>query len=338
MKAAKVALQDAEKMKNLLLEQHLLNTDYLPTTNAEFIFFPLIDNEYTDEVEVVEMDLQKKQKTITIDDLFREFLTEEEMKHAPRSQEIIGEILLLEIPDQLVGKEKQIAEAYLKTVKNIKTVVKKTAIHSGQFRTRRVEVLAGVDTKETTHLESGVRLFMNVEETYFSARLGHERLRIANLVKKGEDVLVMFSGSAPYPLVLAKHSEAKKIIGIELNPKAHGFAITNREKNKVSEERVQLINDDVRVAVPKLKQQFDRILMPLPKTSEEFLDTALPAAKKGAFIHLYAFLNQKEIVNEGQNIVNICEELGFELELINTVKCGQHAPYTFRVCYDLKVF
>ena len=38
---------------------------------------------------------------------------------------------------------------------------------------------------------------------------------------------------------------------------------------------------DVRDVVPKLKKKFDRILMPLPKSAEEFLDIALSASKKG---------------------------------------------------------
>lgn len=341
MKAAKVVLQDAEKIKSLLLEEGRLDCDYLPSTDSEHIYFPLLKGEEPEYVEIVEKEMQRKQKKVTVDDRLRKVLSEPEMQLVPRSQEMIGDILILEIPEQLRAKEQEIAHAYLASSHTAKVVVKKTAIHSGQFRTRGVEVLAGEDRKETTHLESGVRLFMNIEETYFSARLGHERLRIAQLVTAGEEILVMFSGSAPYPLVLARHTDAARIVGVELNPHAHGFAVMNRDLNKESYSRVHLVNGDVRVEVPRLKtkgEQFDRVLMPLPKTSEEFLDVALPVVKKGGMIHLYAFLNEKDIVSEGQNIVDLCEELGFDVELINTVKCGQHAPYTFRVCYDLKVY
>ncbi len=342
MKVAKIPLRDAEKMKSLFLEQGMLDCNYLPSTDSEYIYFPLVEDEiHGDElegIEIVEKELEAKTKIVLVDDLLKTFLSEDEMQLVPRSQEIIGDILLLEIPDQLIGKEKQIAEAYLKTVHNIKVVAKKTAIHSGQFRTRAVEILAGENRKETTHLESGVRLFMNIEETYFSARLGHERLRIAKLVRPKEEVLVMFSGCAPYPLVLARHSDATQIVGVELNQKAHGFAIYNRDLNKVPYSRIELIHGDVRVEMPRIKRQFDRVLMPLPKTSEEFLDVALPKVKSGGTIHLYSFLNAQDIVSEGQNIVDYCEELGFEVELMNTVKCGQHAPYVFRVCFDLKVY
>jgi tRNA (guanine37-N1)-methyltransferase len=64
--------------------------------------------------------------------------------------------------------------------------------------------LAGKNTKEAVHGENGVQMKVNLEQTYFSAKSAHERLRIAQLVKPGEEILVMFSGVAPYPLVLAK--------------------------------------------------------------------------------------------------------------------------------------
>ena len=177
---------------------------------------------------------------------------------------------------------------------------------------------------------------MDLEKTYFSARLGHERLRIAKQVKLGENVLVMFSGSSPYPLILAKHSPVNKIVGVELNPDAYNFGVQNVRMNKLG-RKVSLINGDVREVLPKMNEKFDRILMPLPKTGEEFLDVALERVVKGGIIHLYAFLNEKEIENYSKKIIDKCKELGYNVEIVNVVKCGQHAPYTFRVCYDLKI-
>ena len=66
----------------------------------------------------------------------------------------------------------------------------------------------------------------------------------------------MFSGCAPYPLILAKHSPAKSIFGIEINPDAHKFGIENIKLNKF-EDKVKLINGDVRKVLPKLKKKFD---------------------------------------------------------------------------------
>jgi hypothetical protein len=42
------------------------------------------------------------------------------------------------------------------------------------------------------------------------------RKNVASFVKKGERVLVMFAGVAPFPIVIAKHSKAKEIYSVEL--------------------------------------------------------------------------------------------------------------------------
>ncbi|MEK6899928.1 MAG: class I SAM-dependent methyltransferase family protein, partial [Nanoarchaeota archaeon] len=233
-------------------------------------------------------------------------------------------------------KEKFIAEAYLKANKQISTVVKKSDIHTGTFRTRKVTILAGKKTKETVHHENGIEIKLHLEKTYFSARSGNERLRIAKLIKPGESVLVMFSGAAPYPLVLAKNSQAKHIYGVELNPLAHNYAVENVQLNNL-QDKVSIIHGDVRHKVPPLKMKFDRIAMPLPKTGEQFLDLALLKIKKGGMIHLYAFLEEKDIPAHAKKVRDICTKLGYRIKILRKVKCGQFSPGTFRVCFDIKV-
>ncbi len=337
MLAAKVELKNGQKAKEFLLEKNLIDMGFRPKKEGRFIYFALTKKAKSKLFEIVEADFKEKKNRDTIKTVLKDKLSPEKIKLIPRSQEIIGDILILEIPEELKGKGKIIAQAFLSLHPHLKVVVKKSEIHSGVFRTRRVKILAGEKRKETIHLESRVRMKLNIEETYFSARLGHERLRIAKQVRKGEEVLVMFSGSAPYPLVLAKHSDAKHIVGVEINPKAHAFGLENLKLNKIKEGKIELYNDDVRKVLPKIKKKFDRILMPLPKTSEDFLDIALTKAKKGTIINLYAFLHEKEINAEGKKIKALCKDLGYKVSIKKKVKCGQHAPHIFRVCYDIKV-
>ena len=337
MLAAKVELKNAEKAKNFLLEKKLIDTKYKSKKEEKFIYFALTKKIKNKLFEVVDYEFTARKNRDTIRTLLKEKLSPKEIKLIPRSQEIIGDILILEIPEEIKDKGKVIAEAFLLLHSNLKVVVKKSEIHSGIFRTRGVKILAGEKRKSTVHLESGVRLKLNIEETYFSARLGHERLRIAKQIKKGEEILVMFSGSAPYPLILAKHSEAKHIVGVEINPKAHKFGLANLKLNKIKDNKIELYNGDVRMVLPTLKKTFDRILMPLPKTSEQFLDVALTKSKKGTTINLYTFLNEDDIDDEGKKLVKMCKELGYKVKIKDKIKCGQHAPHVFRVCYDLKV-
>ncbi|MBW2986756.1 class I SAM-dependent methyltransferase family protein, partial [Candidatus Woesearchaeota archaeon] len=182
----------------------------------------------------------------------------------------------------------------------------------------------------------GVRLKIDLEKCYFSSRLGTERLRIAKQIKPGEKILVMFSGVAPYPLVIAKNAEPKFIYGIELNPVAHKFAKENIMLNK-AQDKITLYKGDVVKVVPNLKQKFDRILMPMPKTALTFLEAAFKAAKKGTIIHFYTFGKEEEFKDLRDQIKAECKKHKKKCRILKTVKAGNYAPGVYRVCIDFKL-
>ncbi len=338
MFAAYTELRKAQSVKEYLAKHRLLHHEYLPVKEMGFIYFPLLQKAKVPLAKVVDTKFHfpKKEKTLLVDDLLKGKLTTGELNLLPRSQEIVGRILILEIPPELISKEKLIAEAYLKVHRNIDTVVRKEGIHGGEFRTRTVRILAGKKSKETIHKESGIEMKLHLEKTYFSARSAHERLRIASLVKAGEEVLVMFSGAAPYPLVIARNSPAKMVYGIELNPEAHSFAHENIHLNHL-EDKIILYHGDVNKIMPSIKMNFDRIAMPLPRTGEEFLPLALQKVNAGGMIHLYSFLEEKEIPAYRKRVREIALKSGYSVHVVRRVLCGQFSPGTFRVCFDLRV-
>ncbi len=338
MLAAYTTLQHAQKVKEFLVKHNLLNQQYSLVKELEHLYFPILKKVNIPLAKVVntKFSFPIRSSELSLETLLKNKLTKKELELLPKSQEIVGQILILEIPEELHKKEKIIAQAYLKYHKTIETVVKKKAMHEGLYRLRKVTILAGKKTKETIHSENGIKLKLHLEKTYFSARSNNERLRIAKLVKESEDVLVMFSGAGPYPLVIAKNSLAKKVYGIEINPLAHQYALTNIALNKL-EERVIIYEGDARKIAPSLHKKFDRIVMPLPKTSEEFLDLALPLVKEGGHIHLYSFLREDEIEPEAKRIVLEQKKRGWNIKIKNKVTCGQFAPHVFRICFDLEL-
>ena len=337
MFAAKVILKDAEKVKTYLLKHTLLHPEYLLVKELGSLYFPLQKKAKVPHATIVQpkFPFPARPKTLSFEEAVKPLLTSPEFSLLPKSQEIVGKILILEIPFELQSKEKAIAEAYLRTHPQIETVVKKEQLHEGTFRTRKVRILAGKMSKETIHKESGINLKLHLERTYFSARSANERLRLAKLIKKNEEILVMFSGAGPYPLVLGRNSPAKKIVGIELNPWAHQFALENIASNNLA-GKVAVYEGDVRDLVPKMGI-FDRIIMPLPKTGEEFLSVALPKVKKKGFVHLYSFLQEDEFKSYGKKIKELCAKLKYPIQVKKIVKCGQFSPGVFRVCFDLQV-
>lgn len=269
-------------------------------------------------------------------DALKDVLTKEELKVCPTSFDQVGDIAIVDIPEQLEHKQKEIGSTLLNLLKHIKVVLKKHGIHSGKYRLQQYRIIAGERRKTTIHKESGVRLKLHVEKSYYSPRSSNERLRIAGLVKDGESILVMFSGIAPFPLVIARNAKPGKVIGIELNPHAHDFAMQNLKMNKLGKV-VSLIHGDVRMVIPELKERFDRIIMPLPKDAELFLEDALKVAQKGTMIHLYQFGQESEIPEMKVRAVKLCEEAGRKVRIEQVVKAGNYAPYVYRLCLDIKV-
>ena len=254
----------------------------------------------------------------------------------PTSFDIVGDILIFsDFPAELEKKEKIIGEKILEFFKNVKVVTKKTGKYGGTFRTPKLKIITGEKRKETIHKENGIRVKLNVEKVYFSARLGHERERINKLVKKGESVLVMFSGGAVYCVNIAKNTEAEEIYGVEINPIAHKYGLENIKLNKV--DNVKLFLGGVVDVLPKIKKKFDRVLMPLPKSAGDFLVIALKKVRKNGILHFYDFLHENDFGDSEKKVKEACKKNRRKCRILNFVKCGSFGPGKFRVCVDAKV-
>jgi len=123
-------------------------------------------------------------------------------------------------------------QALMKLNKNVKTVLKKEGIHSGEFRTQNLEYVCGEEKYETIYTENMIRLKLNPSTVYFSARLSTERENLMqNLNNKR--VLVMFSGCGPYSYVgHRKNPNIDRITSIEINPEGHKYALESLDLNK----------------------------------------------------------------------------------------------------------
>jgi len=143
----------------------------------------------------------------------------------------------------------------------------------------------------------------------------------------------MFSGCAPFVCVIAKNSKAKNIIGVEVNPTAHLYAVKNLKLNKLN--NCGVLVGDVGKIVPLLEEEFDRIVMPAPHNASEFLDVAFKKIKKNGIIHYYDFAEDaselKKIIRES------AEKNKKKIRILRVVKCGQVSPNEFRMCIDFKV-
>jgi tRNA (guanine37-N1)-methyltransferase len=334
-----VTLADAEQVKRFLFEKELFLEGYRYEKDGDTIYFPVKEKFDSDlPVTFVEKELEAQAKKEDLKSRLQEVLSDEELEKLKRSMDQVGSIAIIEVDDELVEKESMIAETILSQHKQLTTVLKKVGGHEGELRLQKFTCLAGVDTRETIVVENGVRLKIDVEGVYYSVRSATERKRVASLVQQGEKVLVMFSGAAPFPCVIAKNTDVGEVIGIELNERGHELGMESVMLNKLT--NVGLIQGDVREVVPELASKgvmFDRIIMPLPHTGHDFLDEAFSVCHPGTVIHLYDF-EQEDAFEEGAEKARAgAARNNVAIEILGIVPSGQHSPRLYRICVDFKV-
>ncbi len=335
MRFLKVPKKQAEKIRQQLVENGILNGSYKLIREKVFVLIPV--KKKHGDFEVVEREGEKFERTPSLKEYLSSFLKPEELEQVTGSYDIIGDIAIIEVPESLEKKKKKIAEAILKIHKNVKTVLRKLGAMEGVFRTRKMKHVAGEKRTTTLYTEHGVKMMLDVSKVYFSVRLSNERKRIASQVKKGEKILALFAGVGPFPLVISKKHPDAEIVAIELNPVAVEFMHRNVVLNKASNIRV--IEGDVRKVVPRHYEDWaDRIIMPLPKSAETFLDVAAKAAKDGCIVHLYVFAGGDDPEKEAENRLNeIAEKSGIKYELLNARIVRPYAPRVYQIVLDIKI-
>ncbi len=230
---------------------------------------------------------------------------------------------------------KKEAEEIMKKHKNVKSVLKKLSGRSGAYRLYNLRLIVGDKNTEVLHKEYGMLLKLDPKKVYFSPREATERQRIAKLVKNGEKILVMFAGVAPYAIAIAKMKNCK-ITCIEINPHACKYAIENVKLNKV-ENKIKIIEGDIRKVYKDLKEKFSRVLMPLPENGWKFLKYAFNLAKKNAVIHVYGISSEENFFEDfEEKIFREAEKCKAEIEIIGRQKVLPFAPRKWKIRIDLR--
>ncbi len=217
-------------------------------------------------------------------------LSEKESEELFSAFDQVGDIIIVRIPDSLLSKKEIIGKTLLEQVKTAKSVFYQASSVEGDFRTRDLEILAGENKTETEYKEFGCRFIVDVEKAFFSPRLSTERDRIADLVQEGETVINMFGGVGMFSIIAAKRKKCT-VYNIDINPIAAKLCEKNIELNKLAGKVFSIHGDAAKNVEEKLKDKGDRVLMLLPERSDEFLDSAIFAAKNNGIIHYYSHIH-----------------------------------------------
>ncbi len=228
-----------------------------------------------------------------IPSLLKGELSDEEIAAISKSVDIIGDILILKtIKGASISEQtlKKAAKVILDKMPYVKVVLYQTTPVDGIYRVRRFKWLAGEKRTVTIHREYGCSFYTDVEKAYFSPRLSFERKRIADQISSMETVVNMFAGVGCYSVLIAKFSKAAVIYSIDINPEAFLYMVKNCKLNRVGDRVVPLMGDAAYFS-SKLRDEADRVLMPLPSMAHDFLENAVEMLKplKRTIIHFYDF-------------------------------------------------
>jgi len=330
MKCVKVPLKKLNDVRKELMEKELMRMDYRIKAETDYGYIPI--KEDIDEYEIVDIELEElNTHPHNFSELLEDKLTDKEIEDLKTSFDTIGDIVILEIPDNLESKKNIIGKATLDFTKRKSIYMKKSAVH-GTIRIRDLELIAGENNPVTIHKEHGARLKLNVEEVYFSPRLATERKRVSDSVCDGENILDMFCGIGPFPIVIAKNNNVN-ITGVDINENAIKYFNENIKLNKL--KNITAICGDAREISTSFKTKFDRIIMNLPGLAYQFLDVAINLIEDGGIINYYEFSDGYE--QGTKRLIDAALKEKKNVEIINTRKVKSTSPGEWHVAIDAKI-
>lgn len=336
----KVPKNNADRIRRVLLNQSLINLDMKIKRVDEYVYIPLTvqpDTELMDELANLEVEITDTEFEIhtkgpkSLKDYLKNRIEDDRIEDIKKSFDIIGDVVILEIPEDFEDYKHVIGEAALKFTKR-KAVYRKTSEIKGVIRTRELEHLAGEDNSETIHREFGSRFMLDVKKVYFSPRLATERRRISDQVQNNEIIIDMFAGIGPFPISIAREHNAK-IYAIDINPYAYKYIKKNIELNKLEGKIIPLLGD-VGEVLNGLNIKADRIIMNLPGTAWTFLDTAIKNLKPGGVLHYYEFASEYKMPIE--RIIETAYPR--KVEVLNSRKVKSKSPGVWHMGIDAIIY
>lgn len=239
----------------------------------------------------------------------------------------LGDIAILDADDP--DRAREIADALVASDLPLSSVVNRASKVKGKLRVREWDVLAGETT--TVHREYGTEFALDIADVYFSPRLATERHRVVEQVREDERFLDMFAGVGPF--VVPAAARGASAVGVDLNPAAIEFLEENAERNGVA-DRVTAINADVREI--EYTDWANRIVMNLPHSAEEFLDTAVKLAGDECLLHYYDIQHEDDPFGPGERAIRgAASEYAVAVETRHTVR--SYAPHELNVCLDVRI-
>lgn len=337
----RTAPEKGEELRKKAIQGGFLDTSRkirkVRTEEGNFLEIPVTESAY-DSVDGFRVLEQKNpeflEKPNSLKDSLKGFLSETEFASVPSGWQVLGDIIIVFIPEILEDKKTRIAESLISMYPKCRTVVRDFGIE-GQFRQPKRELLLGSET-ETIHKEHGCFFKQDVTKVMYSKGNLEERKRMSQL-GEGEVIVDMFAGIGYFSIPMAVHSRPKKIVGIEINPESFAYLKENIRLNKVEDIFIPICGDCSKVAPEGIA---DRVLMGYVGTTHYYLEPAIKALKKsGGILHYHETVPESLARTRPQErIEKAACALGKKVEILETHRIKKYSPGVLHVVVDARIF
>ncbi len=347
----KVPKNMGEKAIALAHKLELVNKALSIERQDEQLWIPLVRQPSSDElaqlkstvppVQVATADFaEKRPAPETLTETLEKQLPPQLHPSIPHSLDLVGDIAIIEIPQELKTYEIVIGQAVLKAHKNVKVVLAKAGAVSGVYRVRDLSLIAGENRTQTVYHEYGCQYHVDVAKAYFSPRLSHEHHRVASLVGAGEVVADLFAGVGPFAVLIGKLCPEAKVYAVDINPDAVELLKINARANRVENRVYPLLGDARELAKGKLYGVADRVIMNLPETAIDFVDAACQTLKStGGIVHFYGFTRKPDSIGDLEaRFSRLVEQQGRKVTAFQCAKgVRETAPFEQQVVLDATI-
>jgi tRNA (guanine37-N1)-methyltransferase len=340
----------AETAIKSLVETEILDRNFLVKTEDQTIILPLVRNPTRTEIEKLQKlipnatsateDFEPRTRhPRTLEEALAHRISPSLLSRLPRSFDVVGDIIVLQLDSDLGACETSIAEAMMEVHPNVRAVFAKSGEISGTERIMPLRLIAGENRTHTIHKEHGCSFEVDLSKVFFSPRLSTEHQRIALLVDKGERVVDMFAGVGPFSILIAKRVEDVRVEAIDANPQALELLRENVRLNKVESKVLAHLGDARDVIRENLTHGASRVIMNHPSASKDFIKAACDALKPtGGVIHYYTFVGSSWETDSRNEIEHGVEASGYLAERVLGIhRVRDVAPMKWQVAVDLRV-
>jgi len=316
-----VETEKIEETRSYLASRNLIDDRWKIEASKSNGYIPVVEDAELPDYETVNRNLDERENYETVSEI---------LGYSP-TYEWLGDIVLLKEDDRI----DEIVDAFKKSRHQPRSILRKRSDIKGEERTRDWDIVFGSET-ETIHKENGYEYLVDVTEAYFSPRLATDRRRVCSQIQDGEKVIDMFAGVGPYAIPSA--DRGAMVVASDINPSAIDYLRRNAERNDV-EDSIMALNANARELVKDYDSYADVIIMNLPHSTSQFMETAIQLLADNGRIVYYGFLSKDKNAEDLEQYLrdNTGGELGNNITVNELKRVRPYAPNVDNIRANIRI-